>query len=348
MEAKKIVGYLTPLCTHPGDEISVKISCDTESTYRACLIELICGDSRRRGTGYQERAIDADFSGEYPGKNQPLIPGSYACLGELPDADEFGFNCWFYPTLLDKDQVLLSGPGLLVQLLKGQCMINYGNTRLALQLELRHKRWHQLSLSAGAGHLRGRILQSGKGAGEPDRIEINAEVPLRGTGLKKGRWWLATNHGDNGGQFNGRIEAPLLTTNINLDTLTTDTGQIVAQWDFSQDMSSDKFNDATGKYAGEFFQQPTRAVTGMKWDGSIQRWTDQPSHYASVHFHDDDLVDAGWETDFSFMVPKNLPSGVYAVKVRLSEDEEDIMPFFVSPGPLGKKKDLALLMSTAT
>lgn len=348
MEAKKIVGYLTPLCTRPGDVISIKVSCESASSYEASLIELISGDSRTHGTGYQERVIDADFSGEYRGRNQPLVPGSYALLGELPGAQGFGFNCWFYPTLPETDQVMLCGPDLLVQLLEGQCVISYGGAEVRLKLDLRQRRWHQLSLSAGDGQLRARILQSGKGAGEPDQVKVSTETPLDRSELKKGIWWLATNGADNGGLFNGRIEAPLLTTNRHLDTLTTDAAQIIAQWDFSQDMASEKFTDTTGKYPGQFFQQPTRAVTGMKWDGSVQRWTEKPEHYACVHFHVDDLADAGWETDFDFTLAENLPSGVYAVKVRLSEDEEDVMPFFVSPGLRDKKKDVALLMSTAT
>ncbi|HIG42664.1 MAG TPA: large subunit of N,N-dimethylformamidase [Gammaproteobacteria bacterium] len=357
MEAMKIVGYLTPLCTRPGDEVSVKISCETGSLYHASLIELICGDSRSHGTGYQERSIEADFNGEYPGKSQPLVPGSYASLGELPASADFGFSCWFYPTLPAKDQLLLSGPDLRIRLLGGQCLIEHGGTALVLPLKLRQKRWHQLSLSAADGCLRGRILQLGKGAGEPGRTEINAQLTLTTPGLKPGQWWLATDDVSKGGQFNGRIEAPLLTANHDLDTLCTANEQIIARWDFSRNMTSDKFSDIGEKYFGEFYQQPTRAVTGVKWDSSVQRWTELPEHYAAVHFHDDDLIDAGWETDFSFRVPVDLDSGVYAVKVRLlSEDNEeasiegneDIMPFFVSPGASDTKRDVALLMSTAT
>ena len=31
------------------------------------------------------------------------------------------------------------------------------------------------------------------------------------------------------------------------------------------------------------------------WDGSVQAWTVDPSHYDAVHFHSDDLYDAGWD-----------------------------------------------------
>jgi hypothetical protein len=35
MEAKKIVGYLTPLSVKPGDKIAVEASCDLNTDYLA-------------------------------------------------------------------------------------------------------------------------------------------------------------------------------------------------------------------------------------------------------------------------------------------------------------------------
>ena len=40
-------------------------------------------------------------------------------------------------------------------------------------------------------------------------------------------------------------------------------------------------------------------------------WRHAPREYAAIHFHDDDLHDAGWATDFDFTVPADLPSGAY-------------------------------------
>ena len=52
-------------------------------------------------------------------------------------------------------------------------------------------------------------------------------------------------------------------------------------------------------------------MKGHKWDGSEYNWTHKPEHYGAIHFHDDDLYDCGWETDFTFTVPDDLPSGLY-------------------------------------
>ena len=55
-----------------------------------------------------------------------------------------------------------------------------------------------------------------------------------------------------------------------------------------------------------------------------------PTHDA-VHFHDDDVGDVGWPETFRFIVPDDLPSGVYAMRLR-SGEAEDHLPFIVAPG----------------
>jgi N,N-dimethylformamidase len=104
---------------------------------------------------------------------------------------------------------------------------------------------------------------------------------------------------------------------------------------------------APGKHHGWTMQMPTRAVKGVRWNGTVQRWLDDPSQYAAIHFHEDDLVDAGWSPDISWTVPADLPSGVYAVKLALGGSEEYV-PFFVRPSRQHSKARIAYLASTAT
>ncbi len=347
MEAKKIVGYLTPLCVKPGDKIAVKVSSDLNTDYHASMIELICGDSRSHGTGYEERTIGAGFEDDYPGRKQSLVPGSYAYLGALAGADKFGVGLWFYPTLLASEQVLVSGPNLIVSLVDGLCVVTYNNITLTLPLKLQERRWHQLQFTHDNAFLRATIRRSGKGAGEPNTVNESLKSKASAKPLEAGQWWLATGDHKLGGQFNGRIEAPVVTRNTDFETLVSDQDKMIAAWDFSQNMDKDEFTDVQGAVHGIFHQQPTRAVTGVRWDGTVQRWTDDPGHYGAVHFHDDDLVDANWNTDFEFEVPSDISSGLYAVKI-VQQDEEDIMPFFVSPSGSQEKNKVALLMSTAT
>src|ERR1019366_3546355 len=92
---------------------------------------------------------------------------------------------------------------------------------------------------------------------------------------------------------------------------------------------------------------PTRAMRGHKWTGAITDWTRAPEQYGAIHFHDDDLVDACWEPDFSFTVPDDLRSGIYAAK--LTTDGFDFwIPFFVVPPRGQARSTVAFLASTAT
>ena len=76
---------------------------------------------------------------------------------------------------------------------------------------------------------------------------------------------------------------------------------------------------------------PTRAVTGSKWDGSEMNWQQKPEHYAAVHFHEDDIYDFEWDTDFKFKIPERYAiRDIYLMRIE-GEGHEDSMPFFVAP-----------------
>ena len=88
-------------------------------------------------------------------------------------------------------------------------------------------------------------------------------------------------------------------------------------------------------------------MKGWNWDGSEFNWTRKPEHYSAIHFHDDDLYDCGWETDFALDVPPKLESGIYCAKLT-RDAHEDYCPFVVSP-PVGQARaPLALLLPTAS
>ena len=98
---------------------------------------------------------------------------------------------------------------------------------------------------------------------------------------------------------------------------------------------------------GELHQLPARAVTGSRWDGSVQAWTADPSHYDAVHFHSDDLYDAGWDPTATARLPADLPSGIYALRLRAGHGE-DRVPFLVRPAAGAPTKSVALLMPSCT
>jgi N,N-dimethylformamidase len=76
-------------------------------------------------------------------------------------------------------------------------------------------------------------------------------------------------------------------------------------------------------------------------------WAKLPAQFGAIHFHDDDLYDAAWSSDFAFTVPADLRSGFYAVRLRTGP-HEDYVPFFVVPPRGVARAPLAFLAPTAS
>jgi N,N-dimethylformamidase len=87
-------------------------------------------------------------------------------------------------------------------------------------------------------------------------------------------------------------------------------------------------------------------MTGWNWTGEEMDFKQDPSQWGAMHFHDDDIYDAGWETDFELTVPETMTSGIYAARLRASGAEEYI-PFTVGPAP-GNEQRIALVLPTAS
>jgi len=124
--------------------------------------------------------------------------------------------------------------------------------------------------------------------------------------------------------------------------------QVKGFWDFSRDIGSTRVSDISGNNLhGHTVNLPMRAVTGVRWSGDKWDWRDAPGQYGAIYFHDDDLYDAEWKSDFSYRIPANLKSGVYAVRLKHGKSE-DYIPFYVAP-PKGKAlAKVAFMIDTAT
>lgn len=142
----------------------------------------------------------------------------------------------------------------------------------------------------------------------------------------------------------GAHDAP---ASLTLDPSRPPAGTLAA-WDLSRGIDGIDIEDVGPNHLnGALVNLPARAMTGSTWNGRVHRWTDAPRDYAAIHFHDDDLDDCGWDTDFTFEIPGGLRSGAYGMRLRCGA-LEDIVPFYVR-APLGRPgARIAYLASTFT
>ena len=347
---KTITGYCEPLSLRAGESIRCMASSHTPGPARLDLVRIICGDPTRSGPGFKEIEVPSDLPTEVVLHEQPLRPGSYGevDLSGVSVTRQAKLKIHVFATRPDQDQTLLSiigesGPMLVLTLLKRRLVTRIGKTELLLRVQpLQAKRWYQVEIAADlkAGIVTGTLTpQPSRSPGQDVFEQFGphiartslSEIP---TGPLQCCLFAASPDGDH---FDGRLARPVLT----LDATTL-------EWDFSKDMGGRQLVDVSGhERHGLLRQLPARAVTGPDWDGSHQAWTAMPSHYDAIHFHSDDLYDAGWPVTAELTVPANLASGIYAFRLRTAQSQDRI-PFFVRPARQAPTADVALLMSSCT
>ena len=161
-----------------------------------------------------------------------------------------------------------------------------------------------------------------------------------------------------GGHFNGKIHRPRVAKAClegrdlaalgNFRVPDALRSRLLGAWDFALETPTDRIMDSgpMGLH-GSANNIPVRAMKGPEWDGAFHRWFDKPEYYGAIHFHDDDLYDAAWDTDVRWTLPADLPSGVFGVRLS-SRSGEDTVPFFVRPPRGSATADVAFLAATAT
>jgi len=160
------------------------------------------------------------------------------------------------------------------------------------------------------------------------------------------------------GNFNGKIDRlrlwrrALSTTDIetlrNDDAASFADDSLIADWDFAADIGSTTIADRSpNRLHGVAVNMPTRGVTDHTWDGSEDSFLAKPDQYSAIAFHEDDLEDCHWRSDFSFAVPDDAPSGVYAARLETDGRREEI-PFYVRRHPDAEPAPVLYLAPTNT
>ena len=343
-----LVGYCDRLSGRPGDVIEFKVSSTSQSNFDAKLVRVISADPNPDGAGIVEEDVAAGFAGSYPSREQPFYPGSCITFDKtlpIPSGGDVRLEATIWPTMpgTGEQAILCLGQLRLLLNANGCVSAQLGDDLVATTTALKVRKWYRVwtALNRGTGTMAvGFTAQDAHGQSETQQITLNTPQladdaqPVIAAEMRDGR---ACQH------FNGKIEAPTIFASAEAND-----DSMLARWDFSQGISTTRITD-TGTHGvhGRIVNLPARGMTGVSWDGSEMCWQHAPEQYGAIHFHENDIYDFGWETDFSFTIPDDLPSGIYAAKISC-DGAEDAIPFFVLPPKSKRTADLCVLVSTFT
>lgn len=365
----KITAYADHVSVAPGETINFMVNCGAKS-FKADIVKLICGDTNPDGPGYKEKVIRTAVSGTYKGRRQRIHAGSFVEIGNaevFTRLRSFTLQAFIWPTTPEKGRqtvisnwshVEQSGAQLVIEADNGGVGLTLGDGKGKVQTfatgkPLLMQEWYFIAASFDAKTKTIQLIQ------EPLHTHVGCNDQARQKRVAKfGKFPIHNYLVTLGAQFvrhdkgrivcehhyNGKIDSPRIASraldlgemealkrNVVPSALTDD---VVAAWDFSADITGTCVRDITqNRLHGEIVNLPARGMTGWNWSGDEMSWRHQPEQYGAIHFHDDDLYDAGWEVDFSLVVPKKLKSGLYAARLRCGDDgdSEDYVPFAVLP-----------------
>jgi N,N-dimethylformamidase len=380
--SKPLMGYTDRFSVANGQPVAFKISSELPGHYHAEIVRLRCAD--HRGVGLKQTVVATSVQGDYPARFQPVSAGSYIDIGPddtLTTLTRVTLQAYIWPTTPSKGRQALLGTwdethgrgyGLVLDHTGALALCLGDGTQqqtLGTQMPLLARHWYLVAASfdvaAGQAWVGQKpLVQYARGdttAYGQARLEV---TPAPGGSFRLAAWNEINPSKERpgrplaGGFYNGKIEAPGVASRpltalerealLQAATPVTFGDAVVAQWDFSRDVSSTRVVDVSpyGRH-GETVNLPTRAMKGVAWDGSEYNWTHKPEHYGAMHFHDDDLYDCAWETDFTWTVPEALPSGLYSAYLT-QDGHEDYVPFVVRPPRGTARAPLALLLPTAS
>lgn len=338
----KILGYPDRYGVQQGGEIRFMVSLEEGDSFAARLVRVINGDCNPQGPGLKFSEVAHSGNKRYAGKRQRIDAGSYMVAPSVPRLGGFIFTAYVWPTLPSRGfQVIAAQGSLKIGLDHGALALVANDERHMLGCKMLTRQWYGVKVSVDGKSRKFTLEQiplerhalqddAGKLAGRLGALPKSA----------KGFWIAGCPQADGtvGEHFDGKIDSPAL-------------GRI-ARWDFSREMMTTRAVDTgPGKHHGRLVNLPARAMKGHNWDGSEHRWTLKPEHYGAIHFHHDDLYDAGWEASVVLKIPPDLKSGPYALHVISGESDEtatreDYIPFFVTPRKGGRREKIAFLAPT--
>lgn len=359
----EVIGYLDRWSARAGESVALHVHAEPSATIEARLVSL----ARQDGPAGDRELVGSVAAVTCTASAQRTPIGSW---GELPLPDVAGDEGWTVsllvrPTLAEAGTVLAIATGGAPALQvdwdgHGAVSLRVVGGAPLVTLPALLQEWSLVSLSvrpgAGAFHVHDLPRWGGRSATFALPRDAGSTVT---PGAR--RIWLATAPPDAGAavaSFEGLLESPVLlagwhdaealASRRRLPGVRADAPAVLAAWDFARETWSARLVDvgANGCH-GMVHQGATRLVPGAWWRVGVLDPHRDPAGFAAIHFHKDDLLDAGWPACGRLALPAGLPSGVYGVQLR-SGASEDVIPLWVRPARGATTASLAYLAPTYT
>ena len=377
-EQLRLFGYTGDWTYRPGDAVHLHVSSEEAMTYRASIVRLRQGDPRPHGPGYRETHV-ADL-GTFEAVPQPTYTGSYVRVAPSARAvpgPVFTIGCWLWPSAPASDRrrgVVSrrdpdSGVGFSLHVNADRTVgiwLSDGSAEWEATSEtpLQWRNW--TFVGAVVDTLAGSVrlfqlpakdwLSSGR---TEEAFEFDSstapsvsesaltDVPLLIGALSD----RPEDHYAATGIFVGKLASPFISEShrdvaAQASTDDDDDG-LIARWEFSAEVAGPTVVDA-GPHGlhGVAINLPARAIPGPHWSMHEVDFRCCPAEFDAIHFHSDDLEDVGWPEALEWVVPEDLASGAYGVRLESDASRTDVVPFFVVPGHGQDRARIAMLMPT--
>ncbi|HUA03786.1 MAG TPA: N,N-dimethylformamidase beta subunit family domain-containing protein [Solirubrobacteraceae bacterium] len=378
----ELIGYSDRLSVAPGEAIRFMISTE-RLEYESALVRLIHGDTNPNGPGFKEEVFPGVLDGHHRGERQETRTGSYVLVenGDSLRVGSFTLQAWIMPTLpnrgrwqallsrwssnthrgygmfLDPDgylTLMLGAPGTVERVRAGTrlCRDEWQFVAATFDHEAGAACVHQSPVSRWS-RVELTSISERVDIDTASCSEVTAAFCIGAAGdLVASRHYVAD-------AFDGKIDRPRVfarsLASAELERLARGedpaevaAGVVLAEWDFSAEQGSTSIQDVgPHRFDGSAVNMPTRGVTGHNWSGAETDFRLRPNEYGAIHFHSDDLEDAGWRPSIEWTVPTGVRSGVYALRLRAG-DSEDHIPFVIRPSVGESHARVALLLPTLT
>ncbi len=347
-----LLGYADTLSVRAGDTVNFKVSSLAAMPYTARLVRIVCADPNPDGPGIIEHVVPSSIDGSYPSREQGFYPGSWARSDNNLQLDKLGslsISVTVFPTLPDSGiQTIIACGDISLSLQKGRLEGSIGECAVESGSALDARCWYHVRLAWD--NAKQALTLTHYPVKHPDNEQVTSSTCAHAALSIDNPVTIAASLNNNLAEhhFNGKIEAPTIRGSADTASTGQQQPQLMCKWDFSVGIDSLQIVDhGPCQLHGKIINLPARAMTGSNWDGTEMCWRHAPEQYGAIHFHDDDIVDFEWQTDFSFSIPDDLPSGIYAAKIEC-DGFTDAMPFFVCPPHGTRTAKLAVLISTFT